>query len=232
MAQWAGKVSSMSNEPNENINLDATPEELEAEKEAMAEVGDDDLRSEIAERLGVDPDTEGELLDKLVEDKKADRKRFSKAVGQKIKYREAAQKFKPTESDEDGSDKDQKPGNTEKPEEDFDTRFERKMAERDLEAMDLPDELKEEVKKVAAVQGVSVREASKDPYIVSRIEAHKRAERADKASPGRNNKGGQSSDFDPSKQPQPSDYQLDTKEGQEAWKRDNQAYKKHKRENA
>ena len=200
----------------EKENLEVTPEEQKAELEAMTEVGDDDLKTKIAEDMGIDPDTESELLDKLVTKEKDHRSKLSGAIKQKIKYREASQKKPSTEKKPAGDDPADK-GDSEDKADDFDAKFEARMAERDLKDLDLPEAIQTEVKKVAEVQGISVREAAKDPYIVSRMEQHVKDERVKNSSPDRKNKGVTTSDFDPSKPLDMADFDFDTKEGRDAW---------------
>jgi hypothetical protein len=58
---------------------------------------------------------------------------------------------------------------------------EAKLEQRDLDEMEYPDDIKADIKKLAQLQGVSVRRAAKDPYIQHRIEQAKATERVSEA---------------------------------------------------
>jgi len=203
-------------ETKKNETLELTPEEQKAEQEAMVEVGDDDLRTKLAEEMEIDPDTEADLLNKLVTKEKDHRSKLSGAIKQKIKYREASQKK--SSALEEPADKPADKGDSTNTDDDVVTaKVNAALEARDLKNLELPEDIKIEVKKVAELQGISVREASKDPYIVSRMELHSKEERIKNSSPGRKNKGGHTTDFDPSKPLNAADYDFDTEEGRGAW---------------
>ena len=65
-------------------------EELKEEEEALKESKDEEIRSQIVEKYGLDEDLNGETIDKLVEDFKEQRKIFGKAIRQKRDWREKA----------------------------------------------------------------------------------------------------------------------------------------------
>lgn len=194
-------------------------EELNAEKEMVAEIPEETLREKLAEQLGLDPDEQSEILDRAVKIKQEDNKRLSKAIEQKIKYRDMSKSAKKEEEKPQGS-------KNETPDVDalFEQKFNERMEQRDLESLDLPDELKEEVKRVAKYEGISVREAAKNPYILHKKNEFEKAERIKNATPTR--KGGSRYVIDPSKPLDPSEFDLSTKEGREAWKQAKEAKKK------
>lgn len=199
-------------------NLEVTPEEQKAEEEAQQEVKDDELRTKLAEDLGLDPDKDSEVLDKVVEREKANRERLSGAIKQKINWRDKARKAseKPKETPKDGN----KPTKEETP--DFDKLVDQKLNERlearDLDALDLPDELKAEVKDLAKLKGIPVREAANLPYILSRKETIEKEKRLAEASPKRSKQGGYPKNIDPSKPLNPKDFNMNTDEGRKAWR--------------
>lgn len=201
----------------ENKELEVSTEEQKAEEEATKEVSEDELRTKLADDLGLDPDLDTEILDKVVAREKAHREKLSGAIKQKISWREKAKTTseKPKDKPEEGGTPKQ-----ETPDVDalVDKKLQDKLDARDLEALDLSDELKEEVKKVAKIQGISIREAAKDSYIQSRIEAVKQKEKLEKASPSRSNRGNYVSHVDPSKPLNPEDFDFNTTEGVKAWK--------------
>lgn len=204
---------------NEQHNLESQ-EELNAEKEAFVEVPEETLREKLAEQLGLDPDEQSDILDRAVKLKQEDSKRLSKAIEQKRKYRE--QLFSTQKKSE------AKPQASNKETPDIDAlvnqKFNERMEQRDLESLDLPDELKEEVKRVAKYEGISVREAAKNSYILHKKQEYEKAERIRNATPTRN--GGSKYLIDPSKPPTPSDLDLSTEEGRKEWQARKEAFKR------
>jgi len=202
---------------NKEEDLKVTPEELEADKEFQKEVAEDEIRSKIAGELGIDPEEQSELLDKLVEREKSYREKLSGAIKQKINWREKALKAseKPKGNPKEGNTQTQ-----ETP--DIESLIEKKLAERlearELEELALPDELKAEVKDLAKLKGISVREAAQLPYIQARKEEIEREERIKNATPKRSNKGSYAMNYDPSKPLNPADFDFNTEEGIRAWK--------------
>lgn len=213
--------------------LEPSAEEKKADEQGLAEVKEDELRGKIAKDLDIDPDNEGDLLDKLVERETKQRTKLSKTIKQKIGWREKAQKKTSKKPDGDKPKPGDKPKAGDKPKETpdvdklVDEKFDAKMAERDLKDLALPEEIETQVKKLAKLNGISVREAAKDPYIVSKIEEFKKEERIKSASPKRSNKGTYKTNIDPSKPLNPEDFALDTKEGRKAWRQAKAAKRKH-----
>jgi len=197
--------------------LELTPEEQKAEEESLKEVPEADLKAKIAEDLGLDPETDVELVNKLVEREKAHRKELSKTISQKIKYREQAKKS-PVKKDE-------------KDTPDVSTLVAKTVAEvlenRDMETISTSEEIKTEIKELAKLKGISVREAAKLPYIVNRIEEAEKEKRIINATPKRSNRGNGAITYDPTKPLNPADFALDTPEGQKAWAEAKAARRKH-----
>lgn len=192
----------------ENKNIaptEPTAEELEAEKQQLEEVKEDELREKLAEDLGINPDDNQDLLDKAVQRELDQRKKLSEAIGQKIKYREAL-KSKITSTPE-AKPKEE----TEKP--DVRSEILSVLEEERLNDMDVPQELKDEIKKIAKVSGISVKEAAKDPYIVYRKEQLETEIKSEEAAISRTKKGIKT-EFDPTT---PPDVDLSTEEGQKAY---------------
>lgn len=197
-----------------HLNEDGlTPEEKEAEQADLAEVKDDELREKLAADLGINPDEDSELLDKVFAREKANREKLSGAIKQKISWRtKATSSTKP----------DNKGGNAKTEVPDIEALVEQKLNElmeaQDLKSLELPDDLKAEVKDLAKTKGISIREAAQLPYIKYRKEEMEREERIKQASPKRSNKGSYTSNIDPSKPLNPADFNLNTEEGRKAWK--------------
>lgn len=213
---------------DENEQNPMSPEELNAEEEATKEVHEDDLRSKLAEDFGLNPEDESQqaLLDKLVLREKSNHERLSTAIKQKRSWRDKAK----------GTPEKPKAANSKqtKEPEDLDLKVSQKVSEilenRDLESLELPDELKTEVKELAKLRSISVREASKLPYITARKEEIERSKRLIDASPKRSKQGSVPEGIDYSKPLNPKDFYdangvMDTK----AWKEARAMREKHKR---
>ena len=189
-----------------------TPEEEAEEKEGLAEAKAEELKASLAEKYGIDPDSEAELLTKLVEDHLSQRERLSKTIKQKISWREKAKTSKPPKADGKPSVLDADA---------IAALIDNKVAERlegeKLKSLDLPDTLQAEVKEIAKIRNISVGEAAKLPYILSRIDEVKQEERIKNATPGRNNNSSHKTSIDPSKPLNASDFDLSSEEGRKAW---------------
>lgn len=208
--------------------IEETPEQEELEKEVLKEgVTEEDIKEKLAEDLDLDPDIDADLLDKLTKKEMAQRKNFSTVVRQKRNWREKA-KTPPKDAKEttpkqgDTPDK-SKPTLTE---EDIDKRVNDRLEARDLEELSLPDELKDEVKKLAKTLGISVKAAAQDPYIKFKKDELEKEKKLLESTPTRKNKGKYTSTYDASKPFNPDDYDLDSKEGRDAYKADQQARRK------
>lgn len=200
-------------------NLTVSPEEQKAEAEAQQEVQEDELREKLAEELGIDPDEQNDLLEKLVEREKTNREKLSGAIKQKISWRDKARKAsenpKGTPTDGDKTHQGESPEEIAKL---VDQKVSERLEARDIESLDLPDELKAEIRDLAKLKGISVREAANLPYIKTRKEEIEKEKRITGASPSRSKQqGGYAKDIDPSKPLDPKDFDLSTEEGRKAW---------------
>lgn len=214
----------MDNEHTEEIQV--TPEEQMAEKEALAEAKDDELREKLADDMGLDPEEDKELLEKLVSREKANREKLSKAIQQKIRNRELAQKLsgKPKVNPNGGENPKQEAPDVAQI---VAETVRKTLEERDLESLTTTDDIKIEIKNIARLKGISVREAANDPYIKYKMDEVEREQRIMNASPRRTSKGGYSSSYDPSKPLNAANYRLDTEEGRKAWQEAKEAKKQH-----
>ena len=192
--------------PMDEKELTPTPEEATLEQEALAEVKEDELREKLAGELGIEADNP--LLDTLVTRELEHRQKLSKAVGQKIKYREAAKGVKPPQEKPKPED-----GKTLTPEE-IAAKVREEFEQRDLQELDYPEELKKEIAAVAKLKNISVRQAVKDPYIDYKIKAFETEKKSDDATVVRKDKGGKVV-FDRNKPPK---VDMSTEEGRKTWK--------------
>jgi len=201
----------------ENKDLEVSPEEQKAEEEASKEVNVDELREKLAEDLGIDPETEVELLNKLVDREKSQRERLSGAIKQKISWREKAKQFPANSTGNPAKGVTPNKDVLLNSEELVDQRVKSILEQRDLESLNLPEELKSEVKDFAKLKNISVREASQLPYILSRKQEIEKEARIQSATPRRSSKGTYTPSFDPSKPLDPADFDFNSPEGIKQW---------------
>lgn len=186
----------------EEIKL--TPEELAAEQAAMKEAKIEEVRAGIITEYGFDEVGDAERIEKMVAKEMESRKALSRAIGQKIKER-AAKELLETEKAEAAK----------KPPVDIinkalDEKLDERFEKRDLESLEYPDELKTEIQKVAKTQGISVKQAVKEPYIVFKIDEYNKNKETDEASASRTNKTGTKVKFSLT---EPPDVDVKTPEG-------------------
>ena len=137
-------------------------EEIREEEELLKESREEEVRSQIVEKYGLDGEVDYELVAKLTQDTLDDRKRFGKLVGQKRKAREAlieAQK-KPVVEPEKVQPKEGLLGR-----EEVEKLLTERDFKRDLASLDVSDGLRKEVEAYAKAKGVSPIEAMNSPFI-------------------------------------------------------------------
>lgn len=175
-------------DPEKTTQIESA-EELEAEKQHLGEVKEDEVRASLIEEFGFDEEVDKERIEKMVSREIDSRKKLSSAIGQKIKYRTEYSKLKtnPSKADNSSAKYDEK---------DLDKRVNEKFEQRDLESMDYPDDIKKSIARIAKLEEISVRKAVSDPYVVAKIESWKKTKEAEDAALGRNNRGGSKSSAD------------------------------------
>ena len=179
-----------------------TPEAKEAEEKALKETPQDELRTQLIDKYGLDEETQSEFIDTLVKDKIEEQKRFSTAIKQKISWREKANK-KPVEILK--KDDTVIQGN-------FVTKEE--LEQRDLDSLDISDELKPEIKKYATLNKVSIKEALKSDYIVFLKEKIDLKAKNDEAGIGSKSVNQSKKDLSSKT---PADFDRSTPEGRAEW---------------
>lgn len=183
------------NKKNANTAEETPEEEVEA--------NEDEIRSHIVNELGIDEDDE-ELISKLVEREVSQRQKLSEAIRQKINWREKANQGTTTEPDTEP-----KPTN----QQDVKSEILSILEEERLEDMELPEELKEEVRKISKLNNISVKKAAQDPYVLYKKQELEAAAKVQDATISRTNKG-KSVKFDPANPPQ---VDMSTEEGRATW---------------
>lgn len=201
-----------------------TPEEQKAEAEIVAsEVNEEDIRTRIATDLGISEDENPELFQKLLTREVDSRKALSKAIGQKIQYRNLVNgNGKQTDKT---SKTDTKNLSTEEIEERARQTVIQELEQRDLNEMNHSDSIKEQIKRIAQIQNVSVRQAARDPYIQSLIESETRQAAVDNAAKNGKGTGKTGVVVDTSKPLDPTQYDLSTEEGRAEWAEAKKAYR-------
>lgn len=196
---------------NDNI----PQEEKDLEAAASKEAKEEEVRSSVITEYGFDEVDDAEKIQKLVTERMESHKKLTTAIGQKIKYRDAAKATPPAppktvEQPKSVVDKDE-----------LDKILDERKNREALEELEYPDEIKKEIKRVADIQGTSVRKALSDPYIASRISAWQEQKEADEAAITRKNRaGGGKRSFDINS---PPDVDMSTPEGRaeyDEWKRE------------
>lgn len=172
-------------------------EELREEEELSKKPSKEEVRAKVVEKYGLDEEDHEALIDSLTEDKLAEYEAKGKLIAQKRKWREEAKKPKevpPIREKSNAIDPDEL---LKKAEEVVEQRFEK----RDLDSLELPDEIKSEVQKIAKAQGISIRQAASDPYILFKKEQYEKEQKTNEAAISRNNKTAATQTFDPANPP-------------------------------
>ncbi len=193
---------------NKNTQIESA-EELEAEKQHLTEVKEDDIRNQVISEYGFDADNDNDKdrIDKLVQKEMGYKKSLSTAIGQKRKYRDEFTKLKTSAPKVDEGKINFKP-------EDLESHVNAALEKRDLEALEYPDDIKKSISQVSKIEGVSIRKAMSDPYVAAKIEAYNKKKDAEEAALGRTDKSGkkQSSESDT-----PPNVDFSTKEGRDEY---------------
>ena len=188
-------------------------EELADEQLAIQDKKEDEVRESIITEFGFDEVDDIERIDKLVAKEMEHHKKLSSAIGQKIKHRAEAEELRakvvtPPEVKNVALDP-----------EVIDKRVDEKLEQRDLDSLEYSDELKTEIKRIATITQVSVKQALRDPYIVAKIQDYEKEKETDEASISRTNRAGTGkATFD-----NPPDVDMDTEKGRAEWEKWKQA---------
>lgn len=193
--------------------LEPTKEELDEETQALVDPKEEEIRSSIVEKYGLDEDEDADLIEKLTKDTLAQKKSFGKVVHQKRTWREKATGAK---KPEDKDKKDDKNLTAEEIRKQAKEDLLEEFAKRDLASIDVSEDLKAKVKSIAKADGISILEAMKNPYIVylkSQEDADKKLDNAAITT----KKNGKKVAIDTSKPLNPADFDLTTAEGRKEW---------------
>lgn len=189
-------------------DIKVSDEEIQEETEAQKQLEEDEIREAVVADLGIeDNDDNKDLIDKLVARETGHRTKLSKAVGQKIKYRDLAGGKKPA------------PANQSKKTDQVDPAklVEEKFMQRDLDEMDHSDKVKDQIKRIAQLQDISIRKAEKDPYIQHMIAEEARQNSVNDAAKNGKKNSKTGTVIDVSEPLDVSQFDLSTPEGRAEW---------------
>lgn len=198
-----------------DTKIEVSDEEIQEETEAQAEVKEDEVRAKVITDLGIeDNDANKDIIEKATKREVAHHTKLSKAIGQKISLREKLNEGKPDDKKTPSKKTDEE---TQSPA-DAAKLVEEKFMQRDLDEMDHSDKVKDEIKKIAERQDISIRKAEKDPYIQNMIEGETRQKKVDDAAKNGSGKERTGVTVDTSTTLNPADYDMSTEEGRKEWK--------------
>ena len=197
------------------LNQQPTAEELKEEELALVDSKEEEIRSSIIEKYNLDENIDADLIERLTEDFSAQRKSFGKVVSQKRSWREKALAAKPKEEKKEG--KEENPDIKE-----IERMVEERFFNRDLDELDVDDDIKEAVKQLSKVEKISVKQAFSNPYIQFLVSQKEVENKAVGSIPTKTrhsatvNKGSDNT-------LNPDDYDFSTKEGRDKWEADKKA---------
>jgi len=178
-------------------------EAIQAEEIALKEVNDDEVRSQVIEKYGIDPELNPELVDQLVEDKKEANRKLSIAIKQKQTWRDKANKPAEVKTVEVKTQADTSQ---------FVTREELEQKEYDsLEASDL---IKQETKNYAKLNKIDPKQAFNSEYITFLRDKENQKAKVEEASISTKRNSPTKKDFSSIA---PKDIDQSTAEGRKQW---------------
>ena len=210
-------------EVNKEENL--TPEEEIQEEEKVikfSKTEEKEIRTEIMSKYGLDEEVDKDLIDNLTKDSLTDRKSFGKLVGQKRRTREERDALKKPEVE---SKKEPTKGDEKFGKDEVEKLLSERDFKRDLESLDVSDELRKEVDSYAKLNKCSPKEALKSTYItfLKGEEDKKRQEEEASAGGVRRTRPGKSGKELTPETMKADDFDLSTEEGRkgyEDWKKE------------
>ena len=209
----------------ENISqnqVEQPKEDLAQEQELLKETPVDEVRKSIIDEYGLNEDIDGDLIEKLANKQLESNKKLSTAIKQKIGWRTKAE-AKAEEKTQVEQKKEDKPQVQLQPKEDvveiINQKVEEKLEEKELDSLDLSDELKSEIKNYAKATGLKISKVLKTDYFNFLKEKEENAKKVEKAGIGGKRNAPSTKEFSLTKPPKPD---MSTKEGIEEW----EAYEK------
>ena len=173
----------MSDDNNQDLNAD----DVKAEDEALKEIPEDEIKTSVMEKYGINEEDNSELIDKLVADRLEDNKKLGTAIKQKRGWRTKFNDIKPEEKKEEKKELDiTKQDNVKFTQDDInklvDKKLNEKLDEKEIDSATISDDLKVKVKNYAKVNEVSIKKAMDSDYIKFEIQREEDAADSDNAS--------------------------------------------------
>jgi len=184
-----------------------TPEDKAAELAAATLPKEEEVRASVIAEFGFDEATDAEKITKMVKKEMDSREKLSKAIGQKVKYRTDYEALKgaqvtPPKPTSDASAPD------------FSKVLDDRLRERDLDDLNLPDDIRKETDEWARFKGISVKQAAKAPHIAAKINDYEAERKTEEAAITRKNRTGGKQTVSIDNPPQ---VDLKTPEGRKTW---------------
>lgn len=176
-------------------------------EEKLVELTEDEARSKVIEDYGLDETDQSELIDKLVVEKLDSHKKLSTAIRQKIDWRTKANS---------GEGRVEPPKPQVVNEDELFNKLDERLDKRELDSLEISDELKTEVQTYAKLKKIPIKTALKSDYIQFRKAEEDKKTKADEASLGGNRKNTTKKNYEEMKA---TDFDMKTEEGKAEFKK-------------
>lgn len=178
-------------------------------EDKLEDFNEESVIDKIIEKYDLDAEEDEDLIIKLVSNEKESYSKLSKAIGQKIEYRNKFAELQQSPNLKEDKSKESAKAETS----DVSKAVQEALDKRDLEEMNLPEELEEELKKISKVQNISFKKAMNDPYFIYKKEAYEKSDTLAKATISKKNVTATGT-IDTSTPPK---VDLSTSEGRKVW---------------
>ncbi|MBT9164953.1 MAG: hypothetical protein DDT23_00964 [candidate division WS2 bacterium] len=200
----------MENFQDKGTGLENEPEQ---EDELLKEAPSDEVKLSVIEKYGLNEEIDEELINKLVEGELESRKKLSTAIKQKRSWREKAESH--IEKNTEG--KSQPPIQSQVFDEKvLDQKLNEKLEERELQSLDVSDELKQEVKTYAKASGLNIKQVLKSDYFKFLKQEEEKKQKVDEAAIGGKHRAPSRQEYSAENPPEAD---MSVKEGREEWDR-------------
>jgi hypothetical protein len=202
------------NKKMENIQKEEAElkENQQEEQELLKEPEADEIKKSIIDKYGLDEEVNSDLIEKLTQDEVSHRKSLATAIKQKIGWRTKANTPREEKKTE---DKPQIPISTSVFDEKIiDQKLNEKLEERELQSLEISDELKTELKNYAKASNLTVKQAQNSDYFKYLKEKEEAKRKSEEASIGGKRRAITQNSFSSVK---PKDFDLSTEEGRKEY---------------
>jgi hypothetical protein len=184
------------------------PNEIKQDEALAKEPVESEIRRSVIQEFGLDEEVDEDLIIKLTSKELDNHKKLSTAITQKINWRKKATDNKPIESANEAIAK------KDTSEDEILKKVDERFEQREIESLDLDDELKTEVKNYAKLNNVSIKSALNSPYIQFRKKEFENKTKADEASIGGTHNVQQKKNY---ADMNPSDFDLSSEDGRKSY---------------